>query len=117
MHSAEEILPRFQHLAVGDVLPLGDHGPRMRVAVLLPRRALVLASEDGRWVWAFVLDELAGKTRLISRNRIAAPDASWVVRLFNILVMEPGSLIMERKMLLGIRERAERLAMRARSAA
>jgi hypothetical protein len=27
-----------------------------------------------------------------------------------MLVMEPGSLIMERRMLLGIRERAERLA-------
>jgi hypothetical protein len=27
-------------------------------------------------------------------------------------VMEPGSLVMERKMLLGIKERAERLAAR-----
>jgi hypothetical protein len=27
-----------------------------------------------------------------------------------MLVMEPGSLIMERKMLLGIKQRAERLA-------
>jgi hypothetical protein len=27
-----------------------------------------------------------------------------------MLVMEPGSLVMERKMLLGIKERAERLA-------
>jgi hypothetical protein len=32
------------------------------------------------------------------------------VRLFNMLVMEPGSLIMERKMLLGIKQRAEDLA-------
>jgi hypothetical protein len=31
-------------------------------------------------------------------------------RLFYPLVAEPGSLIMERKMLLGIKERAERLA-------
>lgn len=49
------------------------------------------------------------QTRLISRNRIAAPPA-WPARLFSMLVMEPGSLVMERKMLLGIRERAERLA-------
>ena len=48
--------------------------------------------------------------RLISRNRIATPGAPLPVRLFNTLVMEPGSLIMERKMLLGIKERAERLA-------
>ncbi len=49
-------------------------------------------------------------TRLVSRNRIATPGASVFVRSFNFLVMEPGSLIMERKMLLGIKERAERLA-------
>jgi hypothetical protein len=48
--------------------------------------------------------------RLISRNRIATPGAPLPVRLFNTLVMEPGSLIMERKMLLGIKERVERLA-------
>jgi hypothetical protein len=46
----------------------------------------------------------------VSRNRIAAPHASALTRLFNMLVMEPGSLVMERKMLLGIKERAERLA-------
>ena len=32
------------------------------------------------------------------------------MRLFDLLFMEPGSLIMERKMLLGIKRRAERLA-------
>ena len=32
------------------------------------------------------------------------------VRPFYLLFMEPGSLIMERKMLLGIKTRAERLA-------
>ena len=35
---------------------------------------------------------------------------AWPARLFGMLVMEPGSLIMERKMLLGIKERAEDLA-------
>ena len=47
---------------------------------------------------------------LLSRNRIATPHASALTRLFNLLVMEPGSLVMERKMLLGIKERAQRLA-------
>ena len=49
-----------------------------------------------------------GSTRLISRNRIAMKGASAGQRL-GMLVMEPGSLVMERKMLLGIKERAERL--------
>jgi hypothetical protein len=30
-----------------------------------------------------------------------------LTRLFGLLFMEPGSLVMERKMLLGIKERAE----------
>ncbi|MDX8141462.1 SRPBCC family protein [Lentzea sp. BCCO 10_0061] len=107
MHSADEILPQFQDLHIGDVLPVGDGGPKLLVEVLEPDHALVLRSDDGRWVWAFVLQEIPGATRLISRNRIAVPDASPFVRWFNQLVMEPGSLVMEQKMLRGIKERAE----------
>ena len=110
MHSADEILPQFQDLKVGDVLPVGSTGPHMWVEVLEPERALVLRSEDGNWVWAFALYTGGSVTRLVSRNRIATPGASVFVRSFNFLVMEPGSLVMERKMLLGIKERAERLA-------
>jgi len=108
MHSADQILPQFQHLAVGEVLPLGPNGPGMRVEVCEPERALVFRSLDGTWVWAFQLRPDEAGTRLISRNRIATPHPSWATRLVNRLVMEPGSLIMERRMLLGIKERAER---------
>jgi hypothetical protein len=71
---------------------------------------LVLRSDDGNWIWAFSLIPEAAGTRLISRNRIATPSAPLPVRLLNLLIMEPGSLIMERKMLLGIKQRAEDLA-------
>ena len=110
MHSAGEILPEFQDLEVGDAQRLGARGPVLRVAVLEPRRALVLRSDDGNWVWAFALAPAGAGTRLISRNRIAAPGASAMTRLFYEYLMEPGSLVMERKMLLGIKERAERLS-------
>jgi hypothetical protein len=43
----------------------------------------------------------------VSRNRIAEGDASIGRRLADRLIMEPGSLVMERKMLAGIRDRAE----------
>ena len=82
----------------------------MRVEVLEPGRALAFRFEDQNWVWTFALFPFDGRTRLLSRNRIATPHASALTRLFNLLVMEPGSLVMERKMLLGIKERAERLA-------
>jgi len=49
-------------------------------------------------------------TRLISRNRIVIPGASPLIRAAYTFVMEPGSLVMERKMLLGIKQRAESLA-------
>ncbi len=109
MHSADRVLPEFQDLAVGDVLPL-PNGPALRVERLDREQAMVLRSQDGTWVWSFVLVPAKSGTRLISRNRISTPGASPLARLAYLLLMEPGSLVMERKMLHGIKERAERLA-------
>jgi hypothetical protein len=114
MHSVGEILPQYQDLQVGDAQRLGKRGPLLRVAVLEAERSLVLRSDDGNWVWAFSLVPEKTGTRLISRNLIATPGAALPVRLLNLLVMEPGSLIMERKMLLGIKQRAEGLARQAK---
>jgi hypothetical protein len=110
MHSTDRILPQFQDLKAGDELPLGPGRPAMQVAVCDPRRTLTFRFADGNWVWIFALFAEEGRTRLISRNRIATPEARLGVRLFNMIVMEPGSLVMERKMLLGIKQRAESLA-------
>ena len=111
MRSANEILPQFQDLKVGDLLPLGsENAPRMRVEVVDPERALVVRSSDGNWVWAFGLYPEGKHTRLVSRNRIKMPGGSALARVGWVFVMEPGSLVMERKMLLGIKHRAEHLA-------
>ena len=118
MHSADAILPQFQQLAVGDVLPLGPGGPGMRVEVCDAPRTLAFRSEDRRWVWIFSLEAVRGGTRLVSRNRIAPADASVNQRFISRVIMEPGSLIMERRMLLGIRQRVEsQLPPRPRPAA
>jgi hypothetical protein len=60
-------------------------------------------------------DELLADAGIVATRAITigAPPAAvwpWPARLFSMLVMEPGSLVMERKMLLGIKERAEELA-------
>ncbi len=110
MHSANEVLPEFQDVKVGDEFRLGPNRPMMRVEVLDPERVFAFRLEDETWVWIFGLFPVDGMTRLVSRNRIATPNASPVMRLFDLLFMEPGSLIIERKMLLGIKQRAERLA-------
>jgi hypothetical protein len=81
----------------------------MEVAELDPEHALVFRSQDGAWVWSFGLYQRNGSTRLVSRNRIQPSDPSPLYRLFSLYVMEPGSLVMESKMLLGIKSRAERL--------
>ncbi|OJF11877.1 hypothetical protein [Couchioplanes caeruleus] len=113
MHSADEILPQFQHLAVGDVLPLGPNGPHMRVEVCDPERTLVFRSTDSAWVWIFALRADRRGTRLISRNRITSPGAGRARRFLYEVVMSPGSLVMERRMLLGIKQRAEGLGRSA----
>ena len=110
MHSADEILPEFQNLRVGDSFQLGSKGPVLRVAVLDSQHSLVYHSEDGNWVWSFTLIEQDGQTRLLSRNRIRSPQAGLIGRAFNTAIMEPGSLVMEHKMLHGFKERAERTA-------
>jgi hypothetical protein len=110
MHSADEILPQYQHIAVGDELPMGPNGPAMTVEVLDPPRTLAVRIADQNWVWIFALVPEGESTRLISRNRIATSALPAVGRLFYTVFMEPGSLVMERKMLLGIKQRAERTA-------
>jgi hypothetical protein len=105
MRSADRVLPEFQHPEVGDVIGYGRN--RMRVELVEPERVLAWRSEDGHWVWTFVLEPSDGSTRLVSRNRFRLPTLG--ARL-GMLPMEPASLVMERKMLRGIKERAEALA-------
>jgi hypothetical protein len=105
MHSTDRVLPEFQHPQIGDAIGLGAN--RMRLERVEPEHVLAWRSEDGNWVWTFVLEEQHGRTRLISRNRFRLPT---LTARIGMLPMEPGSLVMERRMLRGIKQRAERLA-------
>jgi hypothetical protein len=105
MHSADAVLPEFQHPEIGETIGFGAN--RMRLERVEPQRVLAWRSQDGNWVWTFVLREHDGHTRLISRNRFRLRT---LLARIGMLPMEPGSLVMERKMLLGIKQRAERLA-------
>ena len=107
--SAARILPEFQNLAVGDEIPLG-RGPSWPVAAIEPNRALVL---DMRhlggfdWVWQFGLytvDE--NRTQLVSRSCVCTRTA-WA-RLATYAI-EPVGFLMTRRMLLGLKQRAEAL--------
>jgi hypothetical protein len=102
MHSVDRILPEFQNPVLGETIGFGSN--HMRLERVEPGHMLAWRSQDGNWVWAFVLEEGDGETHLISRNRFRLP--SLLARI-GMLPMEPGSLVMERKMLLGIKRRAE----------
>ena len=84
-------------------------GYAMRVERLDPGQAMVIRSSNDAWVWSFELRPVNGHTRLISRNRFDT-SALPVRDKLAYPVIEPGSWVMERKMLRTIKQLAERLA-------
>jgi hypothetical protein len=107
--NSDRILPEFQQLEAGQNIGLNKKGEGLAVRQVEVERSLVLQWVPGPATWTFALypDDI-DITRLISRNRI--PGKGPLFWLGMIGFMEWGSLIMERKMLLGIKTRAERLA-------
>ena len=124
IQSVDAIVPELQGLAVGDIVSLrkGDM-PAFLVQAIDPGHALVLVARDpstGQAAhvdpdvpmavdesWALVVEpDGDGATRLLARGRRRTRDRR-LDRLAWTLV-EAASLPMERKMLLGIRDRAER---------
>jgi hypothetical protein len=102
MHSADRLLLEYQHPRVGEGFGYGTN--QMRFERVESERVLALRSNDRNWVWSFVLEEQGEGTRLISRNRFRLPRLRDKI---GMIPMEPASLVMERKMLQGIKQRAE----------
>ena len=130
MHSTEEIVPELQDLEVGDLVRLAPERmgaeAGLRVAAIEPGRALVLHQpadpESGcphdredpdlenyyGWNWVFVLEEVdPDTTRLIVRSRVDGRPR-YLIRTFYTLLLEFPHFVMERRMLKGIKRRAER---------
>lgn len=112
IHSACEIRPQWQHLVVGDqirLVPEGWLGLRdgyaLSVAEIQPGRALVLHDPLRPVTWSFHIDVLDSMTcRLITRGR--APRSTGLGVAIDLL-MGPIEFAMSRRMLLGIKQRAE----------
>jgi hypothetical protein len=111
--SADTIVEEFQDLQVGDrILMIPDMGPEVRA--IEPGRHLVSGdAEGGIWCLALYPDAGGRRTRLISRWRANWPFTA--ATAFWLLISDPGAFIMERKMLKGIKRRAERAARTARA--
>jgi hypothetical protein len=103
--SSDEILPEFQSLKPGDVIPLGS-GPDWPVKALEPDDWLLLDIEAPgmRSTWCWRLYDLGGPTRMVLRIRTKIY-TRLMVTVFHLV--DFGSFMMTRKHLLGIKERAE----------
>jgi hypothetical protein len=119
IHSADRVVPEWQQLEVGDEIRLAPT-VGLKAAIVEPGRALVLEgalplaqAPPFDSTWAFILCEQPdGTTRLLSRERYGYR------RWWAPFVVEPtqaASLVMSRRMLLGIRDRAERSPLVAQS--
>jgi len=112
--NANRIVPEWQQRQVGELLPTvpenylgGVFGSRLGCKVLkvVPGEALVLEG----WGAFVVLPTIDNKTRMLIRTRgLGTPSLAGVLEApFRLLVYEPAHLIMERGMLIGIKQRAE----------
>lgn len=121
IHNAEGLCEDWQHLEPGDrvvVVPPGrlgmPDGYSFPVAQVDPPHHLVLrqAPPEHPWnaTWTFVIEpDGHGGSRLVSRSRAQRQTgAAGRAASMAALVMEPVIVLMTRRMLLGLAERAER---------
>jgi hypothetical protein len=110
--SATEILPAFQHLEVGQWVPMSPSAtPTDRTALTVHSfevdRWLLWAKPDSTWAWQLSPDE-QDQTRLVTRIHAVY---EWkhhpLTALFGCVLMEFGDFAMLRAMLRGIKQRAE----------
>lgn len=111
--SSNEVLPEFQNLRAGDTIPVGG-SPGWPVTLAEPNKMLLLdVHQDGAHVtWAFGLYPVSSiETRLVMRVR-AQLLWSWKTP-FIAAALDPAEFLMVRRQLIGIKQRAERLAREA----
>ncbi|HEY0460778.1 MAG TPA: SRPBCC family protein [Pyrinomonadaceae bacterium] len=116
IHNTREIKPVWQTLKVGDFVRSahdGWLGGRFKnkagwfVVAMDELRSLVLRDEIERGSWAFILRPVnEAQTRLIIRARGNEPQGA-ALKIFHYGFFEPAHFIMERKMLLTLKKRAE----------
>jgi hypothetical protein len=107
--SADQLLQEHQSVAVGDLAaPMAspaNEQTAFRVAEVHEPTVLVWSKPDSTWAWRLT-PEGAGRTRLVTRLKAQYRLAPTLP--VTLLLMEVGDFPMMRRMLLGIRERAER---------
>lgn len=102
--SAAQIIPGYQDLAVGDkILMMPEMG--FVVESIDEPKSIVSVLEDGSTTWCLALYSDGGASRLVSRWRPKFEKTP--ATFFMTMLSEPGTFIMEQKMLRTIRDRVE----------
>ncbi len=106
--SARRIIPELQNLKPGDLIPIDPGGIYgFWVKALEPNQWMLWWDKTGEMTWFWGLYPLNKKqTRLITRVRLHYNWFSPSI-LFNLL-LDVGDIVMMRKCMLGIKERAEK---------
>jgi hypothetical protein len=115
--SADTVLAEYQDVAVGDRMPMSGtvtDATAFTVTAFEPDRWLVWRKPDSTWVWT--LTPVDGGTRLVTRLRAAYDWHHPLSAVLSLTLLEFGDYPMMRRMLHGIRLRAERLAAEPRAA-
>ena len=118
IHNANRILPEFQDLHPGDIIPFWRNAG-VRVIEIQHQAHIVLAgtlygaakqvetpSYGGSWV--FILEPIdSTTTQLIVRSAVAWFEPRLLCQLFSWFLLEPTHFIMEMGMMNGIKRRVE----------
>jgi hypothetical protein len=109
--SATEIIPQLQQLTAGDLVPMvAGKDVGVWVNELEPGRRMLWWDRKGEYSWEWLLEPGEAGTRLITRLRVTRHP--WTRKMLYEVVAVNGDIIMTRKMLRGIKARAERPAAR-----
>lgn len=100
MRNADRVHPEWQRRELGEPVMLHPAAPGLPVTVFEPERAIGL---EGWGVFLVEPSEDGAETRLIARGRIPRGPAAAFYRA----LLEIPHFVMQRKMLLGIKRRAE----------
>ena len=112
--SADQVLEELQHPKVGDRMPMAkkvNETTAFRVHSLEPNRWLVWSKPDSTWAWKLVPGS-DGTSRMIVRLKQRYPWERPASALGTLGLLELGDFPMMRRVLKGIKVRAERLAAR-----
>jgi hypothetical protein len=116
--SADRIIEEYQRIQVGDLIPMWHEARGLAVAyrvdsfqtnewMLWVHRPHENEQPDSTWSWQLLRSD--DRTRLLTRMK---QDYRWQtprLAMFNLILMEFGDFAMERRMLKGIKARAERM--------